>query len=186
MLFVGFFSRDKRPDLLFRAWRAATRDGERSALLVYVGATGQTYYEIDDSLSRAIRAGAAEIGKTDRVVFVGPAADIEKYFRAADVFVLPSAREAHPVALLEAMACGLPCIASRLPGATDAIIDDGLNGRLCPADDEAAFAQTLGDLLTDRTGARALGARAHESVTARYDIRYTAEQWRAAYDEVRA
>jgi glycosyltransferase involved in cell wall biosynthesis len=186
VLFVGFFSRDKRPDLLFRAWCAATRDGHSAALLVYVGATGQTYYEIDDSLARAIRTGAAEIGKTDRVLFVDPATDIEKYFRAADVFVLPSAREAHPLALLEAMACGMPCIATRLPGATDVIIDDGVNGRLCPADDEAAFAQALGDMLTDRASARTLGARARATVTARYDIRQTAERWRAAYDEVLA
>src|SRR5206468_5038686 len=136
--------------------------------------------------ARAIRSAAAEIGETDRVLFVGPADDIEKYFRAADVFVLPSAREAHPVALLEAMACGLPCIATRLPGATDVIIDDGVSGRLCPADDEAAFAQALGEMLTDRAGARTLGARARETVAARYDIRHTAEQWRAAYDEVLA
>jgi glycosyltransferase involved in cell wall biosynthesis len=186
VLFVGFFSRDKRPDLLFRVWRNLAATAGSGAMLVYVGATAQPYYEIDDSLSREIRNGAEAIGRGSQVRFVSPTNEVEKHFRAADVFVLPSAREAHPLALLEAMASGLTCLATRLPGATNVIIDDGVNGRLFPVDDEAALARALHDALTDRPHAAAMGVRARETVETRYDIRQTAERWRAAYAEVLA
>ena len=120
LLFVGFFSRDKRPDLLFRAWRRLAARGIR-ARLVYVGAKSGGYYEIDESLARQILVDAAALGRDNPVMFVEPTNEIEQLFRAADIFVLPSAREAHPLALLEAMACGLPSIATRLPGATDVL-----------------------------------------------------------------
>ena len=184
VLFVGFFSRDKRPDLVFRAWRRLAVEGVPAVRLVYVGATGPTYYEIDAALASQIRAGAAGLGAADRVEFVDPTNAIDTYLRAADVFVMPSVRESQGVALLEAMACGLPSIASRLPGATDVLIEDGVNGRLFPVDDEAALAAALRDALDDRPRAAAMGARARESVVARYDIAEAAERWRAAYAEV--
>ena len=183
VLFVGFFSRDKRPDLLFRAWRRLPPRPVRPKL-VYVGATGAGYYEIDGSLAGRIRAEAAAHGCAGDVVFAEPTNEVERYFRAADVFVLPSAREAHPLALLEAMACGLPSIATRLPGATDAIIEDGVDGRLVPVDDEEALADALSGLLADRGVAGAMGVRARETVLDRYDISKTAEKWLAAYHTV--
>jgi glycosyltransferase involved in cell wall biosynthesis len=183
VLFVGFFSRDKRPDLLFRAWRRLATSGIR-ARLVYVGAKSAGYYEIDRSLARQIRADAAELGHDNLVMFVEPTNEIERLFRAADVFVLPSAREAHPLALLEAMACGLPSIATRLPGATDVLIEDGVNGLLVPLDDEQALANAMLSMLIDRPAARLMGARARETATTQYDIRRTAEEWAAAYNTV--
>jgi len=183
VLFVGFFSRDKRPDLLFRAWRRLL-PGPQRPRLVYVGATGAGYYEIDGSLAGGIRAEAAASGCGGDVSFAEPTNEVERYFRAADLFVLPSAREAHPLALLEAMACGLPSIATRLPGATDAVIEDGVNGRLVPVDDEPALADALRGLLADRGAARAMGVRARETVLERYDISRTAEKWLAAYHTV--
>jgi glycosyltransferase involved in cell wall biosynthesis len=183
VLFVGFFSRDKRPDLLFRAWCRLAPTPVRTKL-VFVGATGSGYFEIDQSLSGQIRADAAACGRGDDVEFAQPTNDVERYFRAADVFVLPSAREAHPLALLEAMACGLPSIATRLPGATDAIIEDGVDGRLVPVDDEPALADALGGLLADRAVAQAMGVRGRETVLARYDVSHTSEKWLAAYHTV--
>ncbi len=184
VLFVGFFSRDKRPDLLFRAWRRLKDQHGVDTTLVFVGATEPSYYEIDDSLLVELRSAIARAHDTDRVLFVPPTNAVEQYFQAADVFVLPSAREANPLALLEAMACGLPCVASRLEGATDVVIDDRVNGRLVPVDDEAALASALRDILQDRTGARLMAERARQTVTSRFDIERAAEGWLAAYLEV--
>jgi glycosyltransferase involved in cell wall biosynthesis len=181
VLFVGFFSRDKRPDLIFRAWRRLLDTGMRSRLAL-VGAKGSGYYEIDASIADRIRRDAEASGCADELMFVEPTHDIEQYFRAADVFVLPSIREAHPLALLEAMACGLPSIATRLPGSTDVLIDDRSTGRLFPPDDEAALTGMLRELLSDPAAARAIGARARDAITARYDIGRTADGWLAAYD----
>jgi len=183
VVFVGFFSRDKRPDLLFRAW---TRVVERGipAKLVFIGATASPYFEVDEAIAQQIRAEAAAAGRADAVVFVPPTHAVEQYYRAADVFVLSSIREANPVALLEAMASGLPCIASRIDGATDVMIEDGVNGRLVVCDDEAALASALTDVLSNSARARALGDRARRTVEARYDINQTAERWLDAYRAV--
>jgi glycosyltransferase involved in cell wall biosynthesis len=184
VVFVGFFSRDKRPDLLFRAWRRMRDDYGTDASLVFVGATERSYYEIDNALVAELRSAAAREGDASRVMFVPPTNDIEQYFQTADTFVLPSAREANPLALLEAMACGVPSIASRLPGATDVIIEDGVNGRLVAVDDEKVLASAMNDILTDRAGSRLMGDRARQTVAARFDADRIADEWLAAYRHV--
>jgi glycosyltransferase involved in cell wall biosynthesis len=183
IVFVGFFSRDKRPDLLFRAWQHLARAGIR-VTIVYVGSTQSPYYEIDPGLSLGIRAEAAAMGRAADVVFTGSVADVDTCLRAADVFALPSVRETQSLALLEAMACGLPAVASRLAGATDAFVVDGVNGRLVAVDDEVALADALRDLLSDPEAARVIGARARETMVARYAIDITAERWLEAYRDV--
>lgn len=185
VLFVGFFSRDKRPDLLVRAWRRLGDAGVRFRL-AFVGAKNTGYYEIDEALSREVASHAAATGRTDELLFVDPHHDIERYYRAADVFALPSIREAHPLALLEAMSCGLPAIATRLPGATDVLIVDGENGRLFPPDDEQALADALKDVLLDRAAAERMGARARTTAVERYDVSRTANEWLATYHAVMA
>jgi glycosyltransferase involved in cell wall biosynthesis len=182
ILFVGFFSRDKRPDLLFRAWKRLDAGGIRTRL-VFVGATRSGYYEIDGSIAGRIASEAAALGRADDVIWVDPTTEVERYFRAADVFVLPSVREAHPLALLEAMACGLPCAAARLP-ATEVLLVDGQSGRLFPPDDEAAAADALRDILANEQAADAMGVRARQTVLKYYDIRRTAAEWLAAYETV--
>ena len=124
------------------------------------------------------------MGRPSDVVFVEPTHVMERYYRAADIYVLASVREAHPVALLEAMACGLPCLASRILGATDVMIEDGVNGRLVDCDDEAGLAAALDSVLSDRETAARLGQRAREQAVARYDIRQTAALWFDAYQTV--
>jgi glycosyltransferase involved in cell wall biosynthesis len=183
IVFVGFFSRDKRPDFLFRAWKRLVERG-RPAKLVYIGATASPYFEIDETIAEEIRAGANALGLADDVVFVPPTHAVERYYRAADLFVLPSIREANPVSLLEAMACGLPCVASRIDGATDVVLEDGVNGRLVERDDEAGLAAVLTDILSSDDRARALGTQARRTIETRYDVRHTAEQWLDAYTTV--
>jgi glycosyltransferase involved in cell wall biosynthesis len=183
IVFVGFFSRDKRPDLLFRAWQRLTEAGIR-ATLVYVGSTQSRYYEVDPSLEPAMRAAAAAMGRADDVRFTGSVDDVENYLRATDIFALPSVRETQSVALMEAMACGVPAVASRIEGATDAFVVDRVNGCLVPVDDEQAFAAALRTLLTDRDEARAIGARARQTIVERYTIEAIAGQWLEVYHDL--
>ena len=76
-------------------------------------------------------------------------------------------------------------MASRIEGATDVIVEDRVNGRLVERDDECAMAAALIDLLSDSESAASLGARARETIAARYDIEHTAEGWLDAYHLVR-
>jgi glycosyltransferase involved in cell wall biosynthesis len=182
ILFVGFFSRDKRPGLLCDAWiRLAKRSAEPISL-VCVGASNSTYFEVDPLLAEQMRRSACEAGLADRLILVEPTHAIHDYFRSADIFALPSAREALPMALLEAMACGLPCVAFRLAGATDVIVEDGVNALL--VGNAAEFDGALERLLADRGCADALGGRARQTVVERYNIERTAECWLDAYRQI--
>lgn len=72
---------------------------------------------------------AKDLGVSDRLHLLGYRSDITKIMKSSDVFVFPSKREGLSVALMEAMACGLPCVVSKIRGNTD-LIDDGKGGML--------------------------------------------------------
>jgi glycosyltransferase involved in cell wall biosynthesis len=182
IVFVGFFSSDKQPRVLFDAWVRLRTSAGIDADLVYVGATASPYFEVDDRIAGDMRSEAAQRGWADRLVLVGSTHDVQDYLRAADLFALPSRREGLPVALLEAMACGLPCVASDLSGSTDAIIENGRNGVLVPVGDSNAFADAMATLIADRQKAAAIGAAARDTVTQRFALGDVAKQWLAAYD----
>lgn len=182
VIFVGFFSRDKQPRVLFDAWLQLHRAKQADTTLVFVGATKSAYFEVDDQIGERMRHDADQAGLSDRLVFAGAIHHVEDYFRAADLFVLPSRREGLPVALMEAMACGLPSVASRLPGSTETIIDDGVNGLLVAPGDHAALAAALASVLADARLASALSAAARATVERRFANADIADRWLDAYD----
>jgi len=184
ILFVGFFSHEKCPDLLFDAWTRVRGDGLSATGIVFVGATRSRYYEVDPGLARKIRARTQHLGLEKDVVFVEVTHEIEKYYRAADLFVLPSSREGLPNVLLEGMATGLPCIASNLQGITDSVIDHGVNGLLVPVGDVAALEDAIRFLLQDSARAQEFGKRARRTVDERYSIRQTSAHYLDAYQQL--
>ena len=175
ILFVGFFSPEKNPDVLFDAWLSLFERGVRSTL-VLVGATQGPYYEIDAGIADRIKSKVAKRGVSESVVFVEAADNIEHYFRAADVFVLPTAREGLPNVLLEAMASGVPPVITRLEGVTDWIVTPGVTGELVPAVDSTAFADAIEGLLASRERREAMGAAARAHVAQHFSLVDTAQQ----------
>ena len=183
VLFVGFFSREKNPDVLFEAWASLSERGLRSTL-VLVGATSGSYYEIDPTLAREIKARAVSRNLSDRLVFVEHTDHIESFHRAADVFALPTAREGLPNAMLEAMACGVPPVVTRLEGVTDWIVTPGVNGELVAAVDAAAFALALERLLVSAERRQTLGNAARAHVEANFSLAGTADRTFAVYQDL--
>lgn len=184
ILFVGFFSHEKRPQALFEAWTHLQHDGLPKTGLLFVGAGRGPYYEIDPQLPREIQAWAKRLSLQQRVIFVERTHEVEKYYGAADVFALPSLREGLPNALLEAMASALPCVASRLPGITDTVIEDGANGLLVPPGAVGALAEALRRVLQEPSWARRMGRRARQTIEERYGIHEVAAQYLRAYQQV--
>jgi glycosyltransferase involved in cell wall biosynthesis len=183
VLFVGFFSKEKNPDVLFKAWLALQERGLPTTL-VLVGATAGAYYEIDAALAGQIRTEAAGRGLSERVVFVEATDQIEHYYRAADVFALPTAREGLPNVLLEAMASAVPPVVTRLEGVTDWIVTPGITGELVPVIDARAFAEAIERLLLSHPRRHAMGEAARQHVEAHFGIAATARQTFDVYQDL--
>jgi glycosyltransferase involved in cell wall biosynthesis len=184
VLFVGYFSHDKQPRVLFDAWLRLFDQHGLDTTAWFVGATRSDYFEVDERIADDMRAEAERRGRSDRLIFTGPLHDVDRHFRLADVFVLPSRREGLPVALMEAMSCALPCVASLLPGATDTLIVDGVSGRLVAAGDVEAFAAAIADLVRHPARAGAMGMAARQIVLDRFASDRIAECWLQSYDAV--
>jgi glycosyltransferase involved in cell wall biosynthesis len=183
ILFVGFFSQDKQPRVLFDAWLQLRDVHGIDATLVFLGET-EDHFEVDGSIVTGMRADVDARGLRDRITFAGVVHNVHDYLRAADVFVLPSRREGMPVALLEAMSTGLPCVASRLPGATDTLIDDGVSGVLVPPGEANGFADAVRAVLADPDRAARMGAAARTFVLDHFSAPSIAAQWLANYRRV--
>lgn len=78
------------------------------------------------SLVESHRLLATSLGMQDQVIFVGYRTDIDRFYQAADAFVIASFREGLPVSLMEAMSAGLPCIASKIRGNVDLMSESSL------------------------------------------------------------
>jgi glycosyltransferase involved in cell wall biosynthesis len=130
----------------------------------------------------AMTAILGEAGMLERVLFLGSVANTEMpaLYRAADLSVLPSLMEATSVAGLEAMACGLPLVGTRV-GGIPAIIEDGATGLLAPPADPAALAQAMARLIADGALRRRMGAAARAKVEAEFSWPIIAQRTLAVY-----
>lgn len=118
---------------------------------------------------RELEALVAARGLSSHIEFLGHRDDVPALLAAADAYVLPSLSEAFPNGAIEAMAAGLPVIASAVGGLRD-LIEDGKTGRLVPPGDAAALAGALERLILNPGEARALGAAARHAVRDTYSF----------------
>ena len=118
---------------------------------------------------------AVELNIQDSVEFLGLRSDVVGLLQQSWGFVLPSRGEGMPNALLEAMACGLPCIATRTSGSED-IIADGINGFLVEPEQPADLAHVLRRLMEDADLARRLGQEGRATVEREYQLTHIVEQ----------
>jgi glycosyltransferase involved in cell wall biosynthesis len=119
-----------------------------------------------------------------RVELLGRLENVAEELAQADVFVLTSAYEGFPNALLEAMAVGLPCVTFDCPSGPRDLSLDGQVALLVPLNDERALAYELGRLMIDDNLRRSLGNKAQESVRDRFALNRVLEQWDSLFDEV--
>ncbi len=117
---------------------------------------------------KSLESRIRQLGLEGRVSLPGHRSDIGAVLNALDVFVLSSRSEGLPVSLLEAMACGLPCVSTAVGGIPE-ITQEGENGLLVPAGSPEALARGILRLLNDPAEATRLGERAQETVHRRFD-----------------
>ncbi len=104
---------------------------------------------------------------------------IRRYLSAGDVYIFPSRHEGFPVAVIEAMACGLPVVATEAQGIPDILMGGELSGGLVvPQEDSAALAHALGRVLEDGAWSRELGRRARHRAETSFSHNTVGQQLR--------
>ena len=118
LLYVGGISERKNVEWLVRSW-AKICPQNPDTFLTIVGPVGQQGKNdrLYNSLVEFVRANSLE----KQIIFKNSTYYIEQYYQTADIFVFPSKNEGMPNVILEAMACGLPCLVNRVSGTTDLI-----------------------------------------------------------------
>jgi glycosyltransferase involved in cell wall biosynthesis len=172
ILYAGRLRTRKAVAVLLEAF-ARLRERVPEARLVLVG---------DGEQRPALEAQAGRLGIADAVSFEGgrPHGAMPEYYRAADVFCLPSLYEGFPLAILEAMAAGLPVVATAVAGVPEAVAD-GTTGRVVPAEDAPALADVLAELAADRGRARAMGEAGRERAEREFAIPKIASDYLAVW-----
>ena len=175
VLFVGNLEPRKQVQVLLQAL-VIVRASVPAVRLAIVGA--------GDELAR-LRAVAADLGVASSVCLTGRVspATLRDWYAAADVFALPSSSEAQGIVALEAMACGLPVVASAV-GGLHGTIDDSDNGFLVPAGEPEPLAQRLLSLLSSPALRESIGAAALRKVSREFSWQRTVQATVEVYREL--
>jgi glycosyltransferase involved in cell wall biosynthesis len=161
---VGRLSRAKGVPLLLDVWLSLRAEHPRAHLLIVGTGTGS-----HDDCERELHAACEMSQHREQVIFTGQVENVHEYLQASDIFVQCSEHEGFGLALVEAMACGLPCVTTRVGAAID-VIEPGVNGVLVPIGHREALAAALRDLLASPSQWRPMGRAAHQSAVGRYDM----------------
>lgn len=156
---AGRMTEQKNHGLLLEAMLGLRRTGVRCRALI----AG------DGPLRAYLEQRADELGIADQVVMPGNVRDLTELMQGADVFVLPSLWEGLPLVLLEAMACGLPVVGTRIHGVAE-VVEDGVSGLLVEPGDAAAMARAIATLLRNAGMRAAFGAAGLAIVRREYDF----------------
>lgn len=167
---VGRLSVQKQPALAV-ALLATLRRQFPQLYLVLAGA---------GPLEAALRQQVRQAGLAPYVVFAGFVRQVEQVMPAFDLHVLMSRNEGFGIATIEAMACGVPAVATRVPGSVD-ILGDSQGGMLVPADDLEQAARQIGALLDDAALRADMGRHGRAEAQARYSQPVVGRQVRDFY-----
>ncbi len=172
VVYTGRLSPEKGVDVLVAAWPRVLARIPSARLWV-----------LGDGAERArLGEAARRAGVADAIALPGPIADVSPFVRAADAAVLPSRTEGMPIALLEAMACAVPVVATAVGGSAE-VLRDGVTGRLVPPEQPDALADAIVEALSDpEAPVRARAAR--EEVVARYGLDHVADVFLEIYSRL--
>lgn len=138
----------------------------------------------DGPQEESLRTTARSLGLEGVVVFAGKRRDIHLLLGMADLFLFPSVAEGFGIALIEAMAAGLPIVASRSGGILE-VVEDGVDGILVPPEDAFGIAEAVVRLHADPGLRRALGDRARRTVERRFSVAVGIPQLESFYMRVK-
>lgn len=172
---VGRLSAQKQPEYLLNLVNRVARMVPEACLhVLYIG---------DGELASWVQEQARVLGLGERVTVTGFIAEPAAYLVACDIHVLASAREGFGIATIEAMACGVPALATATP-ASHEILAGRQGGCLLPGDDDTAAAGVLARLVADPFERRYRGAHARTEAVTYYDYPAWEDRMAAFYGDV--
>ena len=126
---------------------------------------------------------AKALGLSEKIHFAGVQPHIPEILNALDIFVLPSRSEGMPNAVLEAMACGIPVIATAV-GGTPEVIEDGKNGILVASEDEPHLIQALKELIQNHEKRLAFGREGRIRVLSKFSLKKMVSEYQVLYESL--
>ncbi|MCS7273701.1 MAG: glycosyltransferase [Fimbriimonadales bacterium] len=169
---VGRFAGSKNHSLLLQAFARL-----RCKQPVYLWLVG------GGELLESMQQLARELGVAERVRFWGVRSDVPALLNAADIFTLPSRYEGNPLSVMEAMAAGLPVVATAVGGVPE-LVEEGVSGFLTPNEDVEALTAALQRLVDNAELRRQMGEAALRRARERFDVRHTVRAYEALYEEI--
>jgi len=170
-VYCGRLSREKGLLPLLFSWKLLTNRFDSLHLLLVGSGDGMTL-----SCEEELRQFVKEHSLGDSVAFTGSVDDVRDYLHSSDIFVLPSIREMLSVALIEAHACGIPAIGTRVGGIPE-VIDDRVNGILVEPDNVDGLLEAATELIKDRDMREEYGAAARKLAVDRFSLARVAEKY---------
>jgi glycosyltransferase involved in cell wall biosynthesis len=171
---VGHLTKIKGTDILLQAVANLIKKGVSPFHVDIIGdGHDRTYFENI----------AKELNINSHINFHGDSNNVVDLLQQSRIFVLPSRAEGHSNALLEAMACGLPVIATKVGGNLD-VINNNVNGILVDKENPKQLANAIIKVLYDNDFAEQLGKNARETVTRKYSMEHTVSRYIELYTEL--
>jgi glycosyltransferase involved in cell wall biosynthesis len=183
IVFVGSLIERKGIDVLLAAWQQIHRSYPEAHLLL----VGKNEFLDDPGANCFLVAqlSALDSGAAENLHQAGVVEDVQTYLQAADLFLFPSRREGFGTVMIEAMACGLPCVVAEMPGITDSIYskEEG-NGIVIPQADPEVLARAAQELLASPERALEIGRAGRQRAVRVFGIETVADAYVEFYSDV--
>ncbi len=164
VIFTGRLVSYKGLPLLLQVWGRIARENPETAL-VLVGGGSMDIYNAEEQLKDYVAANHLE----NKVIFCGEVQNVHQYLQASDIFVFPTQKEAFGISVIEAMACGLPVVATPVGGLMDILVHER-NGLVIRPDHGEDLYKELKRLISDKGLAEALGKSALQTAKDCYSV----------------
>jgi len=164
---VGRLNEQKGLDYLIDSWELVDKQHPDWKLNIF--GAGELKEELQEKIDSK--------GMTDKVILNAPTPNIKEKYLESSIYLMSSRFEGFPMVLLEAMECGLPCVAFDCPNGPSEIITNGVNGYVTPYLDIEEFAKKTCLLIEDTDKRRQMGAQAKHDIQ-RYRRDFVMQQWK--------
>jgi glycosyltransferase involved in cell wall biosynthesis len=169
IIYTGRLSPEKGVDFLVRSFARVQRSLNCQLVIIADGPEKKYIMHLIDRFE-----------VSDAVLLIPTVDDVASYLKAADLFILPSRFEGLSNALLEAMACSVPIISTRVGGSID-LIKDGINGILVDSESEEQLVDAIVRVFTDPELASSLGENARKSIEVHHDLNQVSDAYLELY-----